>query len=179
MAATAWAYFTPYREDPAEALRALQAWCLDSARHKARFANRQARIDDMQVALRKLMTDDTPVGGMFRDEMLARLIAIQERPEPDSFEEALNELRWLNAEAGTHSPIDLLGVANREAHLRAAPLTDDALRKLFGHERPDKAQITAAINPILNLRDANQGTYVVAWAAGQPVEILFCGATGV
>lgn len=178
MAATAWAYFTPYREDPAEALRALQAFILDSGRHKAKFPSRQARIDDMQVALKKLQTDDTPVGEMFRDELLARLRAIQERPEPSSLEEALHELRWLNAEQGTHSPLDLLGVANRPEQLRAAPLTDTELREAFGHERPDKAALSAQVNHLLNLRGAQRATWVVAWAAGQPVEILFCGVTG-
>jgi len=80
--------------------------------------------------------------------------------------------------SGTHSVIDMTGVADHPAAGRVAPLPHDDLDKWFGTRRPDVAAVERALGEGLSGFERWHGAYVIAYAGDRPDTIYFCGWSG-
>jgi hypothetical protein len=80
--------------------------------------------------------------------------------------------------SGTHSVIDMTGVAPRPEDGMVAPLSDDDLDRWFGTRRPDPASVERALREGLSGFERWHGAYVVAYAGARPDTIYFFGWSG-
>lgn len=93
----------------------------------------------------------------------------------------IEHLLEMNAEAGTHSILDIFAVGERPDYGVAAPLTRDELVRRFGTERPTRATLDAAAPALEEVRESRGrwgGTYIVVYDGDEPSEILFLGQSG-
>jgi hypothetical protein len=99
----------------------------------------------------------------------------------DSFftaEPSLDEIdHWTGEGAdGTRSILDIRAVATEIAPGVTAPLDDEELVALFGSSRPTAAELTAERESALyHQLTRGDSLYVVLYAHGKPVEVVFYG----
>lgn len=79
---------------------------------------------------------------------------------------------------GTHSVIDMTGVADRPEGGRGAPLPDEELDRWFESGRPDVAAVERVLADGLSGFARWHGTCVVAYAGDDPELIYFFGWSG-
>jgi hypothetical protein len=80
--------------------------------------------------------------------------------------------------SGTHSVIDMTGVAGQPEDGKVAPLPGGDLDRWFGTRRPDPAAVERALGEGLSGFERWQGAYVVAYAGNDPALIYFFGWSG-
>ena len=80
--------------------------------------------------------------------------------------------------AGTHSVIDMTGVAERPEGGKVAPLPGAELERWFGTRCPDAAAVERALAEGLSGFERWQGAYVIAYAGERPATIHFFGWSG-
>jgi hypothetical protein len=93
----------------------------------------------------------------------------------------IDELLVRAGENGTHSVLDITGVAGEPRRGHAAPLGLDEIRAAFGTERPshrDAERSLGALTAISRRRGRGAGTYVVLYDGDVPGELLFFGYSG-
>lgn len=84
----------------------------------------------------------------------------------------------LQPHSGSHSIIDMMGVADSPARFRVAPYTDAQLQQIFGSSRPSREQLEAWQDTPAATEPTWVGRYVVTYTAGRPDGIAFFGASG-
>lgn len=114
-----------------------------------------------------------------REDVFRRGEYFRARPgeEPASIE-ALMEA---NQESGTHSVLDVFGVADAPGWSVAAPLSPEERVRHFGSERPTREQVErsfAEVYRIVQDRGPWTGSYLVVYRDDAPSEIFFFGASG-
>jgi len=113
--------------------------------------------------------DGDPDDEMARDAWHAAQIVVS---DPDS-------LLASQPFSGTHSVIDMTGVADLPEGGKVAPLPGDELDRWFGTRRPKAAAVERALDEGLSGFERWQGAYVVAYDDGdQPDLIYFFGWSG-
>jgi hypothetical protein len=80
--------------------------------------------------------------------------------------------------SGTHSVIDMTGVADEPAFGKVAPVPDEELDRWCGTRRPDATTVERALREGLSGFGRWQGAYVVAYAGDEPDLIYFFGWSG-
>jgi hypothetical protein len=80
--------------------------------------------------------------------------------------------------SGTHSVIDMTGVAEHSEDGKVAPLPGEELDHWFGTRRPDGAAVERALDAGLSGFERWHGAYVVAYSHDQPDSIYFFGWSG-
>ncbi len=207
MGATSWHYFTPYRNDPEEALQRLRADVFargayvdvtgpleDALRNTFRRFGEdpdspavRARVDE---SLRLQRAVDTGgLRGLSRPDRsfvrrvrgfgwLARLLGAAPPPTRGQRPRSIDELLELAAECGTHSILDIEHVAPRLGFAVAAPLTPGLLTRVFGTAEPTHGQVEARWADIAERVDRWQARYLVVYHEGQPHEYAFIGCSG-
>jgi hypothetical protein len=102
-----------------------------------------------------------------------------ERPRPTSIRELWEDPTV--QELLTHSVLDMFGVTapNEEPQiLQAAPLSPGRCLKIFGTERPSRADYDRARDKLWDEIERGYGHYVILHSGGAPEEIAFFGVTG-
>ena len=161
MGASGWLYFVPWQADVGRALRVLR---------RAVFERREY-VDPDETA-RGLLASE----GANRLSESVRL-ALRERAQrgaPRSIEELLVRA----ADAGTHSVLDVLEVADTSDLLVSAPLSHWQLTNVFGTAMPTRQQVETSHHDLMNVRPPWCGTHVTIYEDQEPVEICFSGFSG-
>jgi hypothetical protein len=149
MGAMLWYHLTPWRPDPAEALRALQAKFFKK-RYNLR-AQLQSFLRSAQDALRVTEAEGDPYDLLehYRDEV-AKLTRIASRPlptEPDK-QIAVPHRIWESSGEGIGNVLDVTRVSSRRGVFLAQRLSPRQVRELVGTETPTRAQAEAAMYTI-------------------------------
>ena len=171
MGASGWASQVPYQPDIAAALQ-LARW----EAYRAGDYDRQAPLHEART-----MTEDEYVAwfaAKYGQEHVSRLVrdewrAAQIDPvDPDS-------LLAAQPFSGTHSVIDMTGVAELPGYNVVAPAPDDLIETMFSTRTPTVADVEAAVSANrLDLYGRWHGTYVVGYEDGAPKTIFFIGHSG-
>lgn len=95
----------------------------------------------------------------------------------DEFFTAEPDDDWTGEDAdGTRSILDIRDIATELAPGVTAPLAEDELVALFGTSRPTAPELTAKRESAIYERlTRGDSLYVVVYADGQPVEVVFYG----
>jgi hypothetical protein len=97
---------------------------------------------------------------------------------PGRMPATIQELFEGNDGDSTYSILDMAGIADTPALMEAAPLSQRELLDHFGTTKPDQDTVERNLDALRKVRPHGFGTYVVAYEADQPVQVLFLGTTG-
>ncbi len=172
MGASAWASRVAYQPNIAAAL--------ETARWEAFRAGNFYRSPD-ELPHARTMTEDQFVAwcveeyGPQADGEEARLMWRAARIEPNDPDTLLAAQPY----SGTHSVIDMTGVADIPSYNKVAPVGDDQLDALFSTRTPSTDAVAAAVaEGKLDLYGRWHGTYIVGYRDDTPEEIFFVGHSG-
>jgi len=202
MGASGWSYFVPYQEDVAEALKMLQEHIFVEERYTANWwydSIPNTCWDDMWRVMSKLHQSWIEIAGIDRSwegfaqavlEELARVleekqIAIVLPKPPQTIEDLLQQT---DAD-GTHSILDIAGIAEQPAFRMATPLSREEHLALLGTEKPTRARVEAALvqqreqrkpweKGLEDIRGGWQAIYFIVYKDDTPDELCFCGLSG-
>ena len=205
MGATTWTCYTPYDPDPDAALQRLRREVFAAGNYRKPGADVRKNLDLLlrhmpgarnnprllaQVELLKHILDAAESGSdasLTPEERreLNRARALQaagarlpwlRRPgrAPRTIEELLEEA----GEDGTHSVLDITGIAKHRAHGTAAPLSERLLRAAFGSARPTRAELRAGDWSFTEGLERWQAVYFVVYEGGRSADYCFVGCSG-
>jgi len=93
----------------------------------------------------------------------------------------IDELLDVQAESGTHSILDIVGISREPKFGHVRPFPREKLVEFFGSETPSRAAIEEAHDSD-SLEDFVserwEGVYIIAYRDGSPSEIFFGGCSG-
>lgn len=161
MGASNWTYFVPYQPDLNQALQELREAVF-------RQGDYYGPAEWYAPLWAKRISDDR----------CGYVITQVASPEVRSGPQTILDLLERNGEQGTHSILDIQGIAHVPFFGVAAPLTPQQLKDLFGTDRPTRPMIEQAQAELQNLRRPWEGVYVVVYKDGRPDEIVFTGRSG-
>lgn len=167
MGASGWAYFVPYQADVAAALQTLRADIF----HRGDVVN---EVNERLKLYRNGDYDPYTTAPRFRFDTddLERWLS---SPQPETIEDLIKIL----GDTGTHSVLDIDGVAETPGWRMMAPLSEEELVSLFGTTQPSRAQIETLDRwRLYATRRRWQGGYIVAYTSGEPNELFFFGYSG-
>lgn len=182
MGASSWTSKVPYQQDVEAALELARQDAYDRGDYyratpdtHARAMSEEDYVAWQMAELRRTMAeafgDDAPEPDdtMARDSWRAAQVEVT---GPDSLLDA-------QIYSGTHSVIDMTGVAPYPELGSVAPVPDDVLEEVFGTGRLTADAIAAAIAG-RSLEDFDRwcGAYVVAYDGEHPESIVFFGHSG-
>lgn len=162
MGASGWHYFVPYQSDIKVALYQLRKKVFNDGDYykPAQFYSR-------------LLND---IGDQLEPEVIDGLKkTIEEyksRPEPQTIEDLIE----LNAEAGTHSIIDMHDIGIEPDFGVLSPIPDNLLLEVLGASRPDRALVERKLGELGMSIKANH--YFIVFDGNTPSEICFIGFSG-
>jgi hypothetical protein len=81
--------------------------------------------------------------------------------------------------SGTHSVIDMTGVAATHNYHQVAPFPDNLLEAMFHTLTPGTDEVARAVaDGRIDIGERWHGTYVVGYRAGRPDTVFFVGSSG-
>ncbi len=182
MGASEWSRKVPYQADLAAALR--------QAREDAYREGDFYRAEPDPRA--RQMSEDAYVAAEVA-AMRAQLVAAFGEEEAGDPDDEMAREAWHAAQidvtgpdsllasqpfSGTHSIIDMTGVADEPEAGKVAPLPGDDLDRWFGTRRPDAAAVERALRDGLSGFARWHGAYVIAYGGDDPDKIYFFGWSG-
>jgi hypothetical protein len=179
MGASGWSYIVPYLSDIQKAFEALQAEVYQSRDYSSLWTRSEAiqHYKDQLSNVEKYYEDEYTREELIED-LNTRIDRLNSLPEPTSLSEHIDELRAVNAEEGTHSILDMRGIAEEPNYMRVAPLNAAELESLFGTIRPSKETVEQQEELLMGFRRTWMGTYIILFQDDKPHEIMFVGASG-
>lgn len=199
MGATGWSYFVPYEADIATALQRLRAEVfkrgdyifghgLPPEEYKKTMEDFRPHFESMiQLSLKRAEDPNLPehfraahreMAEFYKKELkISTLNLHQPKKRPKTIEELLK----LQAENGTHSILDMVGIASKAKFSAISPFPRSKLKEFFGSETPSHAEIEEAfelgsLEKFVSSRW--QGIYIIAYRDGSPDELFFAGCSG-
>lgn len=170
MGASGWSYRTPYDPDIKAALRRLQDEVFERGEYYKPWEEIWRYHDSILAK---------PPGQREKHERQyikwSRTFRMPDRNyEPTSIQELLR----YNAESGTHSILDIDGIAEGPTFGAAAPVPDEDLLRVFGTTQPTAEDVEAVDFDFGEDLERWQAVYFVIYQDGQPSEIRFDGCSG-
>ena len=93
--------------------------------------------------------------------------------------ETIEDLIKIQGDTGTHSILDIDGIADMPTERMIAPLSEAELVSLFGTNRLTRTEIARADQMTLyTMRQRWEGVYVIVYLRDVPSEIFFYGYSG-
>jgi hypothetical protein len=125
----------------------------------------------MEMVIEQGIVDDD-----LRERLEPEIEKLRSQPKPAT----IAELRELNAEAGTHSILDIDSISDQPDFGTVSPLSEEELVEFFETTQPSIEVISSDESTLhlYDLRERWQGLYVIAYKDGTPSEIFFCGSSG-
>lgn len=168
MGASSWRYFTPFKENPQEALDILRQEEFKDGRYYKQGANLPDNFEDWATNL-NLEKEQWSLFKDGFDELKSR-----SKISPNSIE----ELFELNEDSGTHSIIDIFEISLTTDLKESGLLDSDTLINLFGTERPTHQMVEEKANELYNFRGRFLCTLIVVYKNEIPDELYFTGYSG-
>jgi hypothetical protein len=197
MGATGWSYFVPYEADVSAALQRLREGvfnrrdyvCGDEITDDQREVSLEELQPEVELWVKRLQAEaaklEEPLRTLylqgaenFKKEVMAGSPAPRKATgQPKTIEEALE----VQAESGTHSILDIVGVSSEAAFGHVRPFPPEKILEFFGSHTPNHAQIEEAydfgsLEEFVSERW--EGIYIIAYRDGSPSEIFFAGCSG-
>ncbi len=100
--------------------------------------------------------------------------------KPKRKPKTIEKLLEHQAESGTHSILDIVGISEEPKFGHIRPFPREKLAEIFGSETPSHDQIEEAhsFGRLEDFEDKWEGVYVIAYRDGAPSEIFFTGHSG-
>ena len=181
MGADLWYHETPWHEDPATALKTLQARFMAENYDLSALLPQHLANARRAVALTEAEDDRYGVLDIHRSEvrLLERLCS---EPIPQDFEGQIEILRKINANSGEGigNVLDVTGISERRSIHVAQRLRESEMIRLVGTERPTRAQAKKAIYKINEELGRGECVCFPIYDSGeknQPVGWYFVGNT--
>jgi hypothetical protein len=108
-----------------------------------------------------------------------RLMKSYPMPDRNYMPASIEDLLRNNPESGTHSILDIYGIADEPSFGAATPLSDEGLLRAFGTTQPTAEEVESAPDSGFgeNL-ERWQAVYFVVYKDGRPHQIHFEGCSG-
>ncbi len=180
MGASGWSYYTPYKEDRAQALQELrqrvfeegdyqQGWLYEEVPEEVFEELDELELDDWNQAPQKLL------------ETFAQILERKHiRADLPSAPQTIDELVDRNGYNGTHSILDIDHIASQPEFRAAIPFPEEKLLEYFGTDRPTRAMVEKvdAEYSLYVFLERWQATFIIIYQDGVPSEIFFTGYSG-
>jgi hypothetical protein len=205
MGATSWRYYTPYQEDPEQALQTLRQEVFTKGEY---FDPTGPMEDVMRRTYQRLGLDpDTPelqariatsmkiqqavetgdMSGLNRSargfagrlRWISRLFGGFSRPKAKQGpHRSIDELLQVADACGTHSILDIEHVAAKSDFGVAASMKPSAVRRIFGSEQPIHDAVEENWPDAAENLDRWHARYLTVYRDGRPHEYAFIGCSG-
>jgi hypothetical protein len=197
MGATGWSYFVPYEADISAALQRLREDVFTRGDyvygHGVTDDQRKAILEkvrpEMDPWMQKVQEEAAKLEEPFRtlylqgaERIKGEIMGAGSAPrKPKRKPKTIEKLLEIQAESGTHSILDVVGISPQPKLGAISPFPRSKLVGFFGSETPSHAQIegvhdSGSLEEFVSERW--QGIYVVAYLDGSPSEIFFAGCSG-
>jgi hypothetical protein len=170
MGASGWRYTTPYDSDIEAALLRLQEDVFERGDYYKPWEERRSYRDSILAKpLDKL-----------EDHERRYLRALKNFPIRDEnfVPSSIRDLLRNNAESGTHSILDIFGIADEPTFGAATPVPAEELVRVFGTTQPTVEQVESVPSDIGEDLERWHSVYFIVYKDGQPHEIRFEGCSG-
>jgi hypothetical protein len=197
MGATGWSYFVPYEADVSAALQRLR----EDVFARGDYIYGDGITDDQRKAiLEKVRPEIDPWMQKVREEaaklqepfktlylqgaekIRGEIMGGGSAPrKPKRKPKTIGEVLEFQAESGTHSILDIIGISPESQFGHIRPFPREKLVEFFGSETPGHAEIEEAHDSGLLedfISERWKGIYIVAYGHGSPSEIFFAGCSG-
>ncbi len=197
MGASGWSYFVPYEADIETALQRLRKDVFDRGEYVYGTDITEDQLDALLKDARVEMDEwkrragetartlPEPLRTYYRqgaEEVEERIMSGRfPHAGPKIMPKTIEQLLEFQAEEGTHSILDIVGISKESQFGNISPFPRAELIEYFGSETPSHAEIQAAYDSG-SLEDFVherwQGIYLIAYQDGVPSEIFFAGCSG-
>ena len=175
MGATGWTYTTRYQPDINKALQELREEVFAKGEYYKPWEELAKFRAELEAKPKDQLTD-------WESSWLATPPVAPPNPLPGTIEQLFEH----NGESGTHTILDIFGLAEKPEIFRAAPVPDDVLIATFGTTRPtheqlgclEESEANEAWQEFLAYFERWEAFYLVVYKDGQRDEIYFCGVSG-
>jgi len=197
MGASGWSYFVPYEADVSAALQRLRedvftrgdyvygSGLADDER-KAILEQMRPELDPWLKKVREqASTMQEPMKTLYletmsqiKGEIMGEIVPSQ---KPKQKPKTIEKLLKIQAESGTHSILDIVGISPKPKFGAISPFPQNRLGDFFDSETPSHAQIeevheSGSLEEFVSERW--QGIYIVAYHKSSPSELFFAGCSG-
>jgi hypothetical protein len=170
MGASGWSYSTPYPPDVGAALRRLRREVLERGDYDKPWEEIWRHHDSILAK--------PPGRWEAHERQYIRTMRSFPMPDRDFVPSSIEELLEHNAESGTHSILDIDGIADEPTSGAATPVPDGGLIRAFGTAQPTAEQVEASGIDFGEGLDRWRAVYFVVYRDGRPSEIRFEGCSG-
>ena len=171
MGASAWSYFTPYKDNVQESL--------DELRQKVFSEGKYYRPDfsDLPETFEEWVKQDNLKVPKDKVESWKEDFYAMKR-ESNKIPQSIEELIELNQESGTHSIIDITEISNKTSEDESGTLSREDLIRIFGTDMPTRKMVEKKADHLLDFRGRWLCTYIVVYKEDRPDEFFFTGFSG-
>jgi len=180
MGSSGWSYYTPYKEDIAEALQDLRQRVFEEGEYQ-KFWLFEEVSDEIFDELDELEESDWHQSNQKLVETFAHILERKHiYTELPQAPQTIDELLERNGPDGTHSILDIDHIASQPENGAAVPLPEAKLLEYFGTDKPTRAMVekVAAEYSIDAFLDKWQATFIIIYHDSLPSEIFFSGSSG-
>jgi hypothetical protein len=197
MGATGWSYFVPYEADISAALYRLREDVFargdyvygDDITDEQRKGILEKTRPEMEPWMQKVREQAEKLPEPMRTLYLQKaeqfkgsimsgdLGPKKPKRKPKTIDDALE----FQAESGTHSILDIVGISQEQKFGHIRPFPREKLVEFFGSETPGHAKIEEAHDSGSFedfVSEKWEGIYIIAYRDGSPSEIFFAGCSG-
>ena len=199
MGATGWKYFVPYEADISAALQRLRDDVFARGDYvygdditgeqmtqvKSWFEKARTEMDPwMQKVMEQAENMPEPMKTRYLEmagKIKGQILSGPSAPKkPKRKPKTIEQLLEFQAESGTHSILDIVGISAEPKFGHVRPFPHEKLAEIFGSETPSHDQIEEAHSSgrLEGFEDKWEGVYVIAYRDGAPSEIFFTGHSG-
>jgi hypothetical protein len=197
MGATGWSDFVPYEADVSAALQRLR----DDVFNRGDYIygdgipddQRKAILEEVQPEMETWMQKVREEAAKLQEPLRTLYLQNAEKfkaeimgggpapRKPKRKPKTIDEVLEFQAESGTHSILDMVGISSEPEFGHVRPFPRERLVEFFGSETPSHAEIEEA-HDFGSLGDFVserwEGIYIIAYRDGSPSEIFFAGCSG-
>jgi hypothetical protein len=170
MGASGWSYSAPFGEDVEAALHRLQREVFERGEYYKPWEEIWRYHDSILAKPLDQLED--------HERQYIKRMRTFRMPDRDYAPSSIRELLQNNAESGTHSILDIYGIADEPTFGAASPVPDEELIRAFGTTRPTAEQVESSRIDLGENLERWQAVYYVVYKDGQPHEIRFEGCSG-
>ncbi len=191
MGASGWTYKPPYHPDIEAALRRLQREVFERGEYFKPWKVTWRYFDSLLAKPLDQLDDHERQIRRYHEALLGKppdRLEDHERqyieglrsflPDRDFVPASIEELLRTNAESGTHSILDIDGIADNPTFGVATPVPDEELVRALGTTQPTAEDVESVVSDFCENLERWQAVYFIVYKDGQPHEVRFVGRSG-
>ena len=170
MGASGWTNTTPYDSDIEAALVRLQEEVFERGDYYKPWEEAWRYRDSILTKPLDQLED--------HERQYIKRLKYYAMPDRNFVPSSIQALLRNNAESGTHSILDIFGIADEVTFGAATPVPDEELLRVFGTTQPTVDQVESVPSDFGENLERWQAVYFIVYQDGQPHEIRFEGCSG-